>query len=105
MSSQVSITKHTPTPWAISSNGFNIYGPPDAEGQVTFVASIFRKPIQDIEDANAEFIVRACNAHDELLAACKATLKYLQYSSKHAENRELRKQIRAAVDKAEGSDE
>lgn len=31
----------------------------------------------DTRDANAEFIVRACNAHDDLLNACKQAKAFL----------------------------
>ena len=31
-----------------------------------------------VDEANAEFIVRACNAHDELLEACKDALNLLE---------------------------
>ena len=53
-------TQHTPTPWqAPETISFYILGASEL-GQ--FVANASTK-------ANADFIVRACNAHDELVAA------------------------------------
>ena len=57
--------KHTPGPWKVKLNledGFNI-------------ARIWELPNSQ---ANAEFIVRACNSHDDLLEACKYAFKNLK---------------------------
>jgi hypothetical protein len=55
---------HTATPWAVEDNG-NEYWPDinakDADGDSVTIATVGR--------ANAEFIVRACNAHDDLVKA------------------------------------
>lgn len=48
---------HTPTPWTVDGVWIESAGDTIAEVWV---------------DANAAFIVRACNSHDELLAALKA---------------------------------
>lgn len=39
--------------------------------------------------ANAEFIVRACNAHEELLAACEAALRRLEHYTAETETCDL----------------
>jgi hypothetical protein len=60
--------KHTELPW--EANGPRIYSP--GKTLITTVAH-FRD--QDEEKANAEFIVHACNAHDDLVEAlgyCKS---------------------------------
>jgi hypothetical protein len=51
--------------------------------------------------ANAKFIVRACNAHDDLLTMLKAAQEYLE---RHAclGNHGLRAQIGSVLIKAEG---
>ena len=36
-----------------------------------------------LPQADAEFIARACNSHDELLAACEAALPALRWSLTH----------------------
>lgn len=61
-------TKHTPTPWTFSE-----FGPiSTATGNIHYVANIAKHGPSDTLDqedkANAEFIVRACNCHDELVA-------------------------------------
>lgn len=64
-------TKHTPFPWHIekSLNRFEIW--PVDNGQThTFVGVV-----QRAEDS--EFIVRACNSHDELVAACERALPWI----------------------------
>ena len=65
------MSKHTPTPW-------HSFGPIiHHNGQhVAHVVNNERHPDGDTgspeQRANAEFIVRACNSFDDLLAACKA---------------------------------
>lgn len=67
-------TKHTPTPWKLD---------PDLIGQIVnqadtkLVARAGRvEPLKNLDqperEANAEFIVRACNSHGLLVAAVKA---------------------------------
>lgn len=70
------MSRHTPGPWKVANNGIS--------GKKTATFRIWRNdPLQaDGEnkgyaciaphvhgEANAAFIVRACNAHDDLLAA------------------------------------
>lgn len=54
--------------------------------------------IHDSDDiaANAEFVVRACNAHDDLLAACEALMNSLPYDKPAVA------QAKAAIAKARG---
>jgi hypothetical protein len=73
----VSESKHTPGPWendegSIVSEGgtaiANVYGPED----FPCLGNADDARLAEIEQecsANAEFIVRACNAHDDLVAA------------------------------------
>lgn len=66
-------TQHTPTPWKvlIDSRGEpNLWG---ADG--ILMGTLYHDGISDakpIQLANAEFIVRACNNHDDLLAAMES---------------------------------
>jgi len=59
--------KHTPTPWSRYKNA--AHGP---EGDCVFVCNGIDSP----NDANAEFIVRAVNSHEALLAAAKDAIEY-----------------------------
>lgn len=77
------MAEHTKTPWKIGAPHPNnacayivdadgrevatLYGGSDPGGQ-NEMGHWVRQPIRD---ANAAFIVRACNAHDELVAALK----------------------------------
>ena len=69
--------KHTPTPW---KQGVNY--PERIIGEHEIVAFVNHPELDgkpnDREQANAEFIVRACNSHDELLEACKALVQNLE---------------------------
>lgn len=56
---------HTPTPWKLDDTRPMVYVM-GADGET--IASFDRR---SIEEANAAFIVRAVNAHEELLFACK----------------------------------
>ncbi len=75
---------HTPTPWYDYDNGL-IYGPPLPDfDEAIFVADVITDARRQIfgectptERANAAFIVRACNAHHELVAILKLALEAL----------------------------
>lgn len=63
------LTKHTPLPWDYFTGRTRhhvevAYGAP---GMGTAICSVPKS-----QEANAEFIVRACNAHYDLLAALEA---------------------------------
>lgn len=52
--------------------------------------------------ANAEFIVRACNAHEELVAAVDAAARYFEARNLGEPAHELQARLVAALAKAEG---
>jgi len=101
---------HQPTPWELHNEGEKIE---DADGE--FVTRLsFSRYYDDREDpiaeANAAFIVTACNAHDDLVRALRYVLErintpemleirnddaYILQSLWHIEN-----QIRATLAKA-----
>jgi len=60
--------EHTPTPW-LGNSAFDTINRSDTGDLVAFVEGV------DVENFN--FIVRACNSHDELLAACKESYSVL----------------------------
>ena len=62
--------KHTATPWEVYGNAW--YG---IKSDNIRIAAIFGL---EEEQANAAFIVKACNAHDELLAALKDAAYWLE---------------------------
>lgn len=75
---------HTPGPWVLDERGIRA---PAAEtgtysGWTALVVKVDygrmgNAPCADADKANAAFIVRACNAHDELLAALREMLAEL----------------------------
>jgi len=67
--------KHTPLPWKIGLNPevegmeIDIYGA-DRLRICTFPFSTGDEVADSVTEEDAEFIVRACNSHYDLLAAC-----------------------------------
>lgn len=92
----MSETKHTPTPWAVE----------ELLGDIWIICPTDRGPMpiltlgkaSPVGLANAAFIVRACNAHDEMVAALEKSLTYVQSDPAVYF---LTEQIRAALAKAE----
>lgn len=88
-------TKHTPTPW-IWKKAIKL----DSEGGTWFQTLIEKADYDDpeyngggaillheaqwkIKKANAEFIVKACNSHDELVAEVEGFRKVVENQIKH----------------------
>ena len=76
--------KHTPTPWhytvGADSGTFPIWKSNEIMHRLAFIAMVANAdesyPYKTTE-ANAAFIVKACNAHDELLKAAKIALAWM----------------------------
>lgn len=102
--------QHTPGPWRcreMGSEGSLIF--PDTHDKHELVKYIARVNGRDTltDFANAVFIVQACNAHDDLLAACELMVSYAAaYKGAYPDNVSLRDldKARAAIAKAEGSE-
>lgn len=83
-------TKHTPTPWAIvptvDCTRHNIFG--RAVNQEYHIGTLQGGSIKDVDiaKANAAFIVRACNAHEELTEALKWALGVITTCEENAHN-------------------
>lgn len=76
-------TAHTPTPWSNTPMQPTIWAN-DGDLKVATIADLpwvdnpvtgKRESQWQVENANAAFIVKACNCHEELLEACKAALQ------------------------------
>ncbi len=95
-------TQHTPTPWhteQASDGHFMIH---ETEGK-SGVHEISLAHVK--EERNAAFIVRAVNAHEELLATCQALISELRWTSKNGQFPGMDKVIAEAdkaIAKAEG---
>jgi hypothetical protein len=116
------VSKHTATPWkaqkprgpqhAIDRKWEIVAPDPDGHGEMVVVGE--HTGIECLTKENAEFIVRACNAHDNLLAACKAVLEHgtIWWQMSQSNNlpkwamdlRDALMQARAAIAKAESLD-
>lgn len=81
------MTQHTPTPYKVGSYGSNRL-PTILTRNNTIIAIC--EPIKECE-ANAAFIVKACNAHDELVAFVK---KVAEEADKVAAHRAVYKKLR-----------
>jgi hypothetical protein len=89
-------TKHTPGPWR--------YDPYEGSYQSAIIGECYQIATVSYDDwdhSNAAFIVRAVNAHDDLLAACKAALS-LTENRGNLQFMECTATLRAAIAKAEG---
>lgn len=90
MSKQEEKSARTPGPWKVFSfDEFRVEGPDGIS-----ILSPYRRSAEEFK-ANAEFIVRACNAHDDLVAALKLAAPHHQGG-----HSEVGKAICAALEKA-----
>jgi len=103
---------HTPGPWRILAQSPYRGGAEICAGDST-VAVMYREvgydDWQDVEplpqaEANAAFIVRACNAHEELVKALKASLLAIPDGMLSTNQAHIVQQIRHAIAKAEGKE-
>ena len=106
--------KHSQTPWEFSADdklnsqrAFGIVrslpeGESQEPGHTEVIAEVCAGPTAE---SDATFIVRACNAHDDLLAACRAVLARLDLEPEGAifPCSAQREMLRAAIAKAGGA--
>lgn len=91
-------TQHTPTPWRVEEDKKNLIAATSPGFFLDPVARCNVSGVHEADKANAAFIVLACNAHEELLAALKKASYYLDgASSGHANAYRL---VMAAIAKA-----
>jgi len=80
---------HTATPWTLSRSfvgrDTSALKTTTVVAGTTVVAECNKRPVQEAE-ANARFIVRACNAHDALVAACRGLLASYATSTDYKAN-------------------
>lgn len=104
------MSKHTPVPWRVSG-GFNMKVRAGESTEIADCAGDDAPKTASECAANAAFIVRACNAHDDMLAACRSAVVYLHEFLKGWAGKERREQadhdlidpIRQAIAKATGA--
>jgi hypothetical protein len=95
-------SRHTPGPWRVNSGHGELWIESVKHGRVICAFEKHRTGQYTEQDgANAEFIVRACNAHDELLAACEALISQYDAPGGPALTEQV-EAVRAAIAKARG---
>lgn len=108
--SAVQPSMHTPTPWIVDYNGQSLEIAANPNESIAMVHNTdgpddeICQGVPDLSMANAQFIVRACNAHDQLLEACKMALVQIRQDNeeRHADLRLTQQQVEAAIALAEG---
>ncbi len=84
MENEKAAAQHTPTPWGYSTDLTPSLEDPNPTGAVIFSDGFAGNiaALDDNEDgcmeANAAFIVKACNAHDDLVDALRQLTAYVQ---------------------------
>ena len=91
-------TKHTPLPWTAEVHHI-VSRDTDGIARNNDNSSVAVAHGPD-KESNAAFIVRACNAHDELVAALESALKTAEFEG--AAPRPWHFAARAAITKAKG---
>ena len=101
--------KHTALPWKVQEQKFEIESEDSTNFETTYSVSPTIDKLADCyglaeQKANAEFIVKACNSHYELLEALAIAAKALNIpvpNMNQLRNSEDLKIIRKAIKKAE----
>ena len=69
-------TQHTHKDWYVSGNEFQSMIISEQTGDTIAVCYSPQKGAETAQ-ANAEFIVRACNSYDDMLNACEAAVRFI----------------------------
>jgi len=104
-------TKHTPTPWHVWSedkgrrDDVYIAGNPTGElGGMRKLAYMVDTWTGANTEANAEFIVRACNAHDQLVTVAKLAKSLTESAlSEHGHNPKLVAEAKLALSRIDAA--
>lgn len=100
--------KHTPTPWRVELYGNSVPGY-DVCDRISGAKFTGHCAHHGLSEPDARFIVRACNAHEKLVAALESALEYFEDRQdvvdgpygEPAPNKEMRlvQELRAALSK------
>ena len=71
----MSKVEHTPIPWIVKPDMGNL---DIVSGDVVVAEITALMGVDEGDHANADFIVKAVNCHDELVAACKESLEIIK---------------------------
>ena len=98
---------HTPTPWELSEKenfmgSWEILDGDNSDNTIAMTSYRLGTTDEEKQKANAEFIVRACNSHDELVKALKEIASYSPHCCEDCPCDYLRQVAEEAIAKAEG---
>lgn len=103
----MSDAKHSPTPWLVAGpyDG-KLMIRTDGEGPLILIADMNANPRGYGQEGNAYFIIRACNSHDALLAACERAENLFRHGDNSDDGAkgawpELVAELRAAIARAQ----
>ncbi len=97
------MTKHTPIPWELQVNGvaYNIVA--DRETRHHLILLNMEYVDADEFEANAEFIVSACNSHADLLRAFEAiNAVFITHTNDQINIDWIRSKVGQAIGRAKG---
>lgn len=95
--------QHTPTPWHVEHTDDDYIRINNENGDLPVEDSGYGKHPLIVSTADAAFIVKACNAHEELIAACMAARSLLLRTTlQDRKDTAVCKQLSDALAKAEG---
>lgn len=113
MKTKQDTAQHTPTPWylnVVDGSQLELFAK-DEDGSTVCTALVHGpagewRTVGPIHEANAAFIIRAVNAHEDLLNCCKGLAETLEDEFNMLESRVDREEviasIRRIIAKAEG---
>jgi hypothetical protein len=107
------MSKHTKGPWKLNpsnkDNFWQILAAVPGKAAATEICiggGSFYSPPKAENDANGAYILRACNSHDDLLAACEAALCPVVFANQEqsppGHYDKVEAMLRAAIAKAKG---
>ena len=105
-SEPVEQTKHTPTPWTLTGIKKQQIRCADKKARQSIIANMVaewnyssKTTYSLTDEANAQFIVKAVNSHDELIEALKEALGWFEHNKL---GHRIQPLIKQALAKAEG---
>ena len=93
---------HTKGPWKVDKVKNRLYGENNTSVIYNFPPQVGPTDNDQEQEANAEFIVRACNSHYDLLEACEMMLRLIEGENLDEKFDGETEVLRDAIAKAEG---
>lgn len=94
------MSQHTPTPWKIEESCGDIISIGGISSTASANDDTDLRCWLDVTRSDAEFVVRACNAHEELISALRETLDALYNETDGEKDSEWIKEVKLNAKKA-----